>query len=785
MKSIHKKLWRELWQMRSQALAIALVIMGGVSVGMMSVTTYDSLVTTRDNFYQAYRFADVFASLKRAPRQLLGRIAEIPGVRSYDDRVVATLRMNLPGFSDPISGLLQSLPDYGVSRLNKIHLVRGRLPVGGGEVLVSDGFADAHDLPLDTRLDAVINGKAQVLRVVGVALSPEHIYQIAPGAVLPDYKRFGVLWMAREGVAKAFDMDGAFNDIVLKLNPGVNPQDVIQQLDLLLKPYGGAGAYSREDQLSNRYLKEEFTALRAMAVMFPAIFLGVAMFLLNVSINRVIATQRELIGVLKAFGYTHAEVALHYAQMVMVISLLGVIAGVSLGAWLGQEMTQLYTEYYRFPKLLYHVDPRVVVVAVVGTLLVSFLGSLRSFSRVANLPPAEAMRPEPPASFRTTLMERLGLQRWLSQPARMIMRNIERRPIKFLISMLGVAAACAIMMVGNFQEDSVSFMMHVQFKMAQKEDLSVSFIEPRNASALSTLRAIEGVKYVEGQRHVPVIFHNKQFSYRGALQGFPEEGHLAEVLNKDLQPLQMPKKGVLLSEQLAETLHVNVGDQLFVQVLDGKRQTFTIPVTAMAEQYLGVGAYVAQHELNRLLGETDALSNALLTIDANKRRDVYAELADMPGVAGVGVRRAIIESFRHMLEEVMLTFSFINSLLGGIIAFGVVYNTVRIALSERQRELASLRVLGYTQAEVAYILLGEIAILVLLGTPLGFAGGVGLCALMAEGIKSDLYTVPLVLEPRTYASAALVVLISALVSAWFAWRRIRRLDLVEVLKTRE
>ncbi|MFQ5937649.1 MAG: ABC transporter permease, partial [Acidiferrobacterales bacterium] len=624
-----------------------------------------------------------------------------------------------------------------------------------------------------------------VLRIVGVGLSPEHIYQIAPGAVFPDFKRYGVMWMARTPLGTAYDMEGAFNDAVLTVFAGAQVEDVIDRLDELLEPYGGLGAYAREDQVSHRYLSEEFRMLAQMATIFPVIFLGVAAFLLNVVITRLVSTQREQMAALKAFGYSNFDVGTHYVKLVIVIALTGVSGGLAAGTWLGLALSELYMDFYRFPFLKYELEPGVAISAAFISTAAAVLGTLNAVRRASLLPPAEAMRPEPPVLYRATVIERLGLQRLLDQPTRMIARHLERRPVKSLLSVSGIALACAIMMVGSFQEDAVEYMVDVQFEFAQRQDLTVTFVEPTSWRALYELQSLPGVKHGEPFRAVSVRLRFQHRSYRTSIQGIEPGGTLHRLLDSELQPFDVAPAGVVLTDHLGKTLGVRPGDILTVEVLEGTRPVRTVPVTALVSEYVGLSAYMDRAALNRLMREGNAISGVHLAADARYQPEVYAALKEMPRVAGTSVRVDAIKSFQETLGDTLLIFTFINTLLAGTIAFGVIYNSARIAVSERSRELASLRVLGFTRAEISYILLGELGALTLAAIPVGFLIGRGLCAYIASNLQTDLYRVPLILESSTYAFAATIVLASALISGLLVRRQLDHLDLVAVLKTKE
>jgi len=787
MKAVDKKLFRQLWGMRLQALAIAMVIVSGVAIFIMSLSTLDSLYETRESYYRNHHFAHVFASLKRAPLALVKRIEDIPGVDKVETRVMAYVNLTVAGFNDPISGHLLSLPGSSRGLLNQIYLRNGRLldPGRDNEIVLSEEFARAQGLQAGDKLQATINGRRKTLTIVGLALSPEFIYQIAPGAMFPDYKRYGVLWMARKPLASAYDMDGAFNNVTLTLSKGTNAQGVIDRLDDILKPYGGIGSIARKDQLSNRFLSEELKQQQTIATVFPTIFFGVAAFLLNVVISRLISLEREQIAVLKAFGYSDFTVGLHYIKLVLMIVSIGIIAGSGAGIYMGKGMSNLYMGFYSLPFMIYVLKPQVIIAAALISMAVAILGTLFAVYRAARLPPAQAMRPEAPAMFHATLVERLGLQRFVSQPTRMILRHIERRPLKSLLTILGISMAGSIMMVSGFQEDAMDYMVDVQYGMSQREDLIAIYTEPTSVRSLYSLRNLQGVELAEGFRLVPAKLQFEHRFYRTAVHGIQADGSLMRLLDSELKVIDLPQQGVILTDYLAELLHIRSGDMLSIEVLAGSRPTVQVPVMGTAKQYLGVNAYMRREALNQLLKEGNAISGALLKVDDQYQSSIYAELKEMPRISGVVEHESAIQAFYDTMAETILFFIFINTLLGGSIAFGVIYNSMRIALSERTRELASLRVLGFERGEVAYILLGEQGLLTLVAIPLGMLIGLGLCAYLAFKFETDLYRIPLVLGINVYALSALVVILSSVISALMIWRNLAQLDMVAVLKTKE
>jgi len=773
--------------MKGQVFAITLVVMSGVATFIMFISTMDSLNLTRNTFYRDYNFADVFVTLKRAPESLKDKIQAIPGVKQIETRVSAYCKLAISSFPEPVNASIISLPDGGEPLMNRLYLRKGRLPdpAKDNEAVINETFAQAHGFDLGDRFSAIINGKWKTLTISGIALSPEFVLLMQPAAMSPDFKRFGVLWMSRKVLSKAYDMEGAFNNVVLTLYPDAKLSDVLAQIDTIVGQYGGFGAYARKDQISHRLLSGEFQQLQRSSEIFPTIFICVAAFLLNVVMSRTINTQREQIAALKAFGYNNLAIGIHYAKLVVLIIFPGLIGGIVAGIWFGKMLGDIYMAVYRFPSLLYTVHPGVIASAVLISIVSALVGTVHSLWRAAKQPPAEAMRPEPPAQYRVTLLEKTGIGRWLTQPSRIIIRNIERKPIRTFLSMTGIAVACATMISSGFFKDSVDFMVNVQFVLSQKEDMKVAFTDPTSRRALYELKELPGVNHAETFRTVPVKLTYGIRSHRTVINGIEPESRLHFLLDTDLRAVSLPPSGIVLTDYLGEMLGVKAGDLITVEVLEGSKPIRQVPVVALVKLYLGVMGYMDVTALNRLLREGDAISGAYLVTDPLFSEKLYRSFIQMPRVSGTMLRRNEVRNFHDVQAKGMLFFTFIATLMACSIAFGVVYNSARIAFSERSRELSSLRVLGYTRGEISYILLGELGIITLIAIPLGFFIGYWLCAYIAQALASDLFRVPLIIQPRTFSLAAAVVLASASVSGLIVRHKLDHLDLVEVLKTRE
>lgn len=787
MRALDHKLVRDIWHLRGQAVAIALVVACGVATVVTSRVGYESLRDSQAGYYAAYRFADVFVALERAPESLRTALAAISGVAAVETRIVAQVTLDVPDLAEPATGRLVSIPAIRAPILNDIHLRRGRWiePGRPDEVIASEAFADANRLEVGDRLGAVLRGRWQSLRIVGIGISPEYVYEIQGTNLFPDNKRFGVLWMSRDALGPAFDLDGAFNDVSLQLAPGARELDVIDRADRLLDRYGGLGAYGRKDQISHSFLSDEIRQNRVFGTIMPAIFLGVAAFLLHIVLARLVATQREQIAVLKAFGYSSLDVGMHYLELALACVLAGSLLGAVLGLWWASEINRMYGEFYRFPVLRYAPGATVVAIGVGVSAAAAFAGALSAVRRVIALPPAEAMRPEPPASFRAGSLERTRLQRLLPASLRMIWRNLTRRPARAALSVFGMALAVAILIVGYYFVDAIDYLGTFQFRSVQREDVTVLFHDPRPARTRYELRALPGVSRAEPFRVVPARLRYQHSQRRVVLFGLEPGSELRRILDADGGVVPVPREGTVLTAKLAEILGVRAGDELQIEVLEQGRPVRRVRVAGVANELIGLNAYMDAGALHRLMREGDSISGAFLRVDAAATATLNAELKRMPAVAGATTRLAALRGFEETLARSLDVFTTVLVTFAAVIAAAMVYNAARIALSERGRELASLRVLGFTRGEVSVLLLGEQAILTALAIPLGFAIGYRLCAALASAYQWEFFRMPLVVSTRTYGFAVAVVLASALGSGLAVRRRIDRLDLVAVLKTRE
>ncbi|MGH1464747.1 MAG: ABC transporter permease [Cognatishimia sp.] len=787
MSPLDHKLLRDLWRMKGQAFAIGMVIAVGVGMLVMMTGLVTSLNETRATYYERYRLAEVFAPVTRAPDSMATRLAAIDGVSSVEPRVVGAALIDVADFDLPVQAQAVSLPDLRSPRLNDVFLTDGRMINSDhtDEILLLETFAQSHDLRPGDRIDATMNGARRSFQIVGLTQAPEFLYTTAPGELIPDDARFGVIWMSRSALAAAYDMDGAFNVALLSLSRGANEAAVQVAVDRILAPYGGTGAYPLADQASNQLVSDEIGGLEAAAVGVPPIFLAVAAFLLYIVINRMVQSEREEIGLMKAFGYTNTEVGAHYLKLVMAIAIGGALAGCLMGVAGGRALIQVYVTYFKFPFLVFQLDPASFVTGVGVSILSASAGGLLVLRSVFALTPAAAMRAPAPADYSRTGTIGHALNRFLDQPSRMVIRRITRQPARMAGAMIGIACGMALSVSMITIYAGFDRTIDLTFNVIDRSDVTVTFTHAAAETTIFNLRRMEGVSYVEPVRHVPAVLRHGLATHRGVVSGMPSDARLSRALDSSLADIPLDTGGIVLSTALAKKLKIQPGDILTVEVREGRQPVLQIPVTAVAESLLGAPSYMDLTTLNRALREPNRVSGAYLSIDEGFATEIYAALQDMPTVAGVSVKSQAETAFQTLMNTGAGAIRYVMGAIAFVITFGIVYNAARIAYAERSRDLASLRVIGFTKGETAFVLLGELAIVTLVALPIGGVLGYYLSFGIAAGFSSELYQIPAIFDPASYGFAALVVLGAAVASGWLVIRDIDRAELVSTLKTRE
>lgn len=788
MKALNLKLFRDLWHIKGQVIAVALVIASGIATLIMALTTLESLQKTSRQYYSDYQFADAFVSAVRVPESIKVRLENIDGISLVQTRITKYSSLDMPGFKEPVMGLFISIPEHKQPRLNQLALREGRWiePGATDEIIVNQPFAEAHGLSLGDQLPTIMNGKKRFFTVVGIGLSPEFIYSLSPGALMPDDKRYGVFWLGNESLEAAYDLKGAFNDASFKFEPGADHQALLKQIDMVLEPFGGSNSYLRDDQTSYWFVNNEIEQLKTMSTILPAIFLLVAAFLTNMVLSRMITNEREQIGLLKAFGFTNFQVGFHYFKMVLVMCFLGILIGVITGSYLGSANAKVYAEFFRFPVFVYEVSVQSFVISSSVSVFAALSGVIGALARAVQLPPAVAMVPPSPELYHKSLVDNANIKNWLDQPTRIALRQIIRKPLRALFTVIGISFAVGLMVMALQWVDAIKYLGTSYFNDAQRQDMTMAFYQNQQQETLLQVKRLPGVIEAEPLRYVSVEFINGTKSHRGVITGIPSDATLQPIYDAEKSRLVvLPEGGIVIGTLLAEKLRVKVGDRVHVIFLTKNNLQAEFPVVGIFDTFLGMPAYVSLKSLNRVLGEEGQYAMLNLIVDPMHYGPLYRKIKDTPAITAVTSKNASLEAFNNTVAESMLVLILVFVILSSILVFGVTYNMIRIALSERGRELATLRVLGFTKGETSYILLCEVGLLTLLGLGLGCIVGWGITHTMGYAMETELFRIPVMIYPNTYSYAVLITILASVVSAVFVVKRIHKLDLIEVLKTKE
>lgn len=783
---LDRKLVRDLSRLRLQALAIGLVLGCGIAIFVMATGMYGSLERARDAYYTRYRMADLEAAMVRAPLTVEPDLATIPGIAALELRATGLGLASLADSIEPLSVRLVSLPRDRAPRVDDLVLLRGRWPTDdrGDEALVNEAFAEAHGLEPGASLTTIVKGRRRTLHIVGVASSPEFVFAIAPGELLPEPGRFGVLWIPVVEASSWLDLDGAFNDVVVTLAPSANADAVRATLDRRLERHGGRGAIGRDRMLSARYLNDELGQLRTLAQILPPVFLLVAVFLLNVTLTRLVVTERANIGLFKAFGYRNSAIGWHYGKFALALCTLGVSIGSVLGRFAGDYVAGVYRSVYRLPVLEFAAGPKVYAGALGVASVAAMLGASNAVRDAIRIAPATKLAPPAPTNFGriAASIERLG--RRLDSRARMVIRRIVRYPRRAATTIIGIGLALALLVMSGHFSAAANYLIDTNFGIAQRMDVTLTFAVRQHPRVLREIARLPGVLTVEPLTSPDVILESSRSTRRDVVFGIGADAQLNRIIDSDRHNVAPRTDGLTLASGLAAKLDVGVGDRVRIHSTDGRHLHTELPVAEIVQPFVGAAAYLERHRLVGSLRE-DRVDGALLRIDHLHRRDLALRLKELPAIAGVAFADRTERSLRQLFDQGAGFFASVFLMFSVVMAGGVAYSAARVTFAEQQRDLATLRVLGFARAHVSGVLLGEIGALQLVALPAGLCLGALLSQWMMSRFETELFAFPYVFDSLAYGRAALVVIAAGAAALAWVRRDVDRLDLVAVLKSRE
>jgi putative ABC transport system permease protein len=783
---LNRKLLRDLMRLRWQMAAIALLIGCGVSVAVMATSAQKTLILAQRDYYKQTHFADLFATATRAPMSLLADLGRINGVTVVDARATKAGLMEVPGLLRPATAHLIALPDDERRALNRIVVVAGRLPnpQRTDEAVALATFLDAAHVRLGDRLSMVIAGHHLMFRIVGAALSPEFVYAPSNGP-MPDDAHEGVFWAPRAAVEQSAGLRDAFSAVSFALAPGASGAAALDQIDRLLAPYGGSPSIPRADQVSHKFQADRIERLGVMAAVIPPVFLFVAASLVHLVLRRLVEAEREQIGLLKAFGYADREAAAIYVKMGALVAIAGVVAGGLAGAWLARAIVGALGQFMRMPRLDPQFSWTAFGIAAVSSTAAAILGSLRAATRAAQLSPAVAMQPPAPMIYRRTTFEDTRLWSLLDQPTRMIARNLRRYPGRAAWTVAGLGVSLALLVGSQFIYGEIDGVIDQAYFQARRWTDEVAFSDVRSEQAIAELARFPAVAHVEPFRRTSASLRAHGQSERVLLIGIDTGAALARPLATSGEPVPFVGRGMLVSQPVAAHLRLVPGDRVDVEINEGRRTRTVLRVGGIVQDYAGLTVQMSRAELNGLMADGNLASGADLTVAQDERGTFYRALGRAPQIIGAGSRDDVVLAFRDAITAAMTIEMVFYLGFAAAIAFGVAYNISRIALADRSRDLATLRVLGFSPADCAYVLAGELALLALLALPIGVGGGCALGAVLISAFEKQDFYLPYQVTPHGIGIAFLAYAVAVLVAAVLVVQRVWRLDLVTVLKTRD
>jgi putative ABC transport system permease protein len=763
-------------------ICVAVTAAGITGYSMMSITA-DRLELSRDSFFAATDTADAFAQVRLAPLDAARRLEAVDGVLSAEGRL--TRRVGVSGLGGARAELkLVSLLEGG---MNQPLLSQGMMPrAGQREMVVGERFLAARGLKLGDYLGLIIDGQVVTLEICGAGITPENIYMVKNlSDMLPDFGGYDGAFLHYDTLGGLLRQTGSATDFSLRLEPGVNFEDIKPQIERVLQPYGLDSAYERADQLSISVLQSELDGIRSMTGVLPFLFLGVAGIILYITLLRLIEAQRTQAGTLMALGLGRRGVAAHYTLYGGVVGLAGGAAGGAAGYFMSAPMFGYLREYFSLPANPPPAAWRYVVFGTaIATVFCALVGAVCARG-LAELLPAQALRPAPPKRARRSVFERIpGFAAMLTIPGMMSVRSLARNRRRAALSVLGVSFAymiCAVLLSMNAMYDVFIF---DPLEKSQRQDITVNFSRPiPRAEALAALRD-EGVESAEGFAVVPARLRGERGGLDSMVHGVVPGGGLLRLYDTRGNYFGVQPGGIVLSRHAANVLGVEIGGEIELEVSYPREVFARFRVVGIYAEYMNNASYMAVDELTRAAGWGDVLTGAALKAPDDAKRRILSRLEDSQALAGVESRAERIAAMRAMMGSMG---SIVTSMavMGVLIGAAVIYTGSIVAFEELKREIAALRMLGLTVRESMDVISTGQWIASALGIVAGLPLTVGADRLLAVSFNSDMYSIPSFINAGALAWAAGLVFLSVLAGTGLIKRKLAKISPVELLGQRE
>ncbi len=808
-------LLREILNAKSQFFAVAAVMFFGITLFYSSYMAYFSLKESVAAYYERYNFLDYYAEARNVTPEIIKKIKEIEGVSEAIGRISAEINAFAPPkkegavknafISADIGGTgknsirkitlrLISLPDRNLPEINSLLVQQGSYFDSDNKYLclVNNKFAEFYDLKKGDTIKTIINLRQCDFKLSGVVSGPEFIIALK-SITSPLSDDFGIIYVKESAAQQILGYESSYNQVHVRFKKGADAKSAIDKIEKMLKPYGFSNGFDRDKQFSYKVISEEIKNLQNTALMFPSVFLFVAATIIYIMQKRLVNNQRTQIGVMKAFGYSNAAVLWHYVKYALLMAATGCVPALFAGYQLGSLLLNVYNQVFAIPELDPKIYWKVVGMSLFISFAFSFLASFNSVKRISRIQPAQAMRTEPPEAGRTIFIEKIKpVWNCFSFSYKMIFKNIFRNAQRTSLNVFGISATIMFFMISMFFADSIDFAFNSQFFEFQKQDYSVIFSRPSAAADVMALESVGGVASAEPVVQLGVEIIKGWQKRETVLIGLAKSNKFTRLIDDDLKPMELPDEGIVIAHMLARSFSIKKGDMITVKTYignfklkDASREIIKrVRVAAIAKQYAGINCFMSEKALKDFLGEGSFATGAYIKTQKGRGTEVKKKLLEYSGIDEVQGRLDIYNAFMDQLKF-MKVFVTIMIIFGGVMGFAIIFNSTLISIMERMRELASLKVLGYTQYELKRLLFVENILICAFSCAPGAAVGYLMCEFVGYLFSNDMFALEIVIYKKTYLIAFFLVFLCTVIAGLATGRSLNNLDMVEVLKSRE
>lgn len=774
----------------SLAQTIALVVI--VALGVMSLTTlvgaYRDLGTSYNRTYNELSFADVTFSLQGAPAEAVRQVEVVDGVDSVTGRLVVDTGMILPGAAGAPDKQMRvrliGIPADAHPRVDDVLVLDGGYldPNQPGSLLVESHFADLFGHGPGDTVSPIINGRPVDFKAAGVVATPEYLV-ISSGRdeVMPSPRTFAVMFADIDELRRLTGAGDTVNDLAVKFKPGADGNAVVVAIQRQLEPYGLRETTLKADQASFAALKLDLDGYRQIAYLMPGIILLVAAFSLYILLSRQVRTHQAQIGLMKALGYGDRAIVTRYLSQAVMVGVIGSIVGLLAGFPFTQLVTTAYAKELGIPLVETSIYLDLVLAGVLISLVVAVLAGIGPALASARMQPAEAMRQDPTAAAvtgRRSLLERIfRMPFWLRLPLRSIGR-VRRRALS---TILGVIFAFVLVLMAWGMLESMNYMFSNNFNNVERWDATMTFGGPQAPGALDGIKNQPDVKEVEPLLQLPAAIEMNGASQELFLTGISPAQDLHHLeLSDSVDPrAALADDGVVLSSHTVNALGLKIGDPVTLKTYAGD---FNLTLKATMDELLPAVAYVSLESASAMIGAPGSFNGAWITVDDAAGQDqLAAGLYRLPGAASVQLKSDIESDWQALLG---FFYIFIGVILAFALAmaFALLFNTMTVNVLERRREFATMRSVGAGRSRIAMLVSVESTLLWAVALIPGLILGWLAARQLVAAFDSDLFTFRTVVTFRGFLITALGILLTMLLAALPAIRRVNRLNLAEATK---